>query len=95
MTEEEKDRREERWHIGKEFPLALIFLMASQTAVGVWWAATQTAKTDTLIQMVGEFRTAQYTKDDSRRDMEINLTRHTENKRRIESLETTVFKNGK
>lgn len=87
MTQNDNDRREERWHIGKEFPMALIFIMATQTGVGIWWAATQTAKTDTLISMIGEFRTAQYTKDDARRDAEISITRHIENKRRIEALE--------
>ena len=78
--------------MGKEIPLALMFVMASQTGVGVWWAATQTAKTDTLIAMVAEFRNNQYTKDDARRDMEISVARHLENKRRIEVLEQSITK---
>lgn len=81
------DQRIEKWHIGKEIPLALLFLMAGQTGVGIWWAATQTAKVDTLIQMVAEFKGNQYTKDDARRDNELSTTRHQENKRRIEVLE--------
>lgn len=87
MTQEMREQRTEKWHIGKEIPLALLFLMAGQTGVGIWWAATQTAKTDTLIQMVAEFRNNQYTKDDARRDNELSTTRHQENRRRIEVLE--------
>lgn len=95
MTQEHRDPRTEKWHIGKEIPLALLFLMAGQTAVGIWWAATQTAKTDTLIQMVAEFRNNQYTKDDARRDNELSTSRHHENKRRIDVLEQRMVYGGR
>lgn len=91
MTQEHREQRTEKWHIGKEIPLALLFLMAGQTATGIWWAATQTAKTDTLIQMVTEYRNNQYTKDDARRDGDLVSLRHHENKRRIEVLEQRNF----
>ena len=38
--------RPDRWHVGKEIPLALIFALFVQTAGWVWWAATQSAKLD-------------------------------------------------
>lgn len=82
-----QDQRVEKWHIGKEIPLALVFLFLGQTAMGVWWAATQTAKTDTLIQMFAEFKKEQYTMSDARRDSELYAARHNENRRRIEALE--------
>lgn len=33
----------ERWHVGKEVPLALIFGMLVQTGAAVWWARGQVA----------------------------------------------------
>ena len=83
-------QRDERWHVGKEIPLVLIFAIFSQTAVGVWWAATQSAKLDNLTTMVDTFRASQYTQSDARRDMEMIYTRHKENARRIEAIETML-----
>lgn len=77
----------ERWHVGKEIPLAMIFAMLSQTAVGVWWAATQSAKLDNLTQMVGDFRAMQYTINDARRDQDIGMERDKALSRRIDMLE--------
>lgn len=74
--------------MGKEIPLALIFAMFMQSGAWIWWAATQSAKLDTLTTMIGDFRAAQYTQNDARRDMEIIIARHTENRRRIEQLES-------
>ena len=83
-------QRDERWHVGKEIPLVLIFAIFSQTAVGVWWAATQSAKLDTLTAMVETFRASQYTQNDARRDQEMIFTRHKENARRIEAIESML-----
>ena len=30
---------EQAWHLDKKVPLAMIFAIAMQTALGVWWAA--------------------------------------------------------
>lgn len=79
--------RPERWHVGKEIPLALIFALFLQTAGWVWWAATQSAKLDTLTNMVSDFKASQYTQADARRDMEINLSRDRDMARRLEVLE--------
>lgn len=82
------DRREkDRWHVGKEIPLALIFAMLTQTAVGVWWAATQSAKLDNLVQMVADFKSAQYTISDARRDQDIGVERDRALSRRLDMLE--------
>ena len=77
----------ERWHVGKEIPLALIFALFVQTSGWIWWAATQSAKLDTLTSMMSEFRASQYTQNDARRDMEIVLARHKDMLRRIELIE--------
>ena len=39
-----ESNRPERWHVGKEVPLALIFTMLVQTGYGVWWARGQVAQ---------------------------------------------------
>ncbi len=33
------DRNEDRWHVGREIPLALIITIACQTGAGIWWMA--------------------------------------------------------
>jgi hypothetical protein len=80
-------RRPERWHVGREIPLALIIALLLQTGGWVWWAATQSAKLDTLTNMVTDFKAAQYTQSDARRDMEINVARDRDMARRIDVLE--------
>lgn len=84
------ERRNESWHVGKEIPLALIFVLVVQTGGWIWWAATQSAKLDYLAKMMGEFKTAQYTQEDARRDKEILMTRDADIVRRVESLEVKV-----
>lgn len=34
------------WHLDKRVPIALILTIVLQTSVGIWWAATQTARID-------------------------------------------------
>ncbi len=79
--------RTERWHVGKEIPLALIAALFLQTGGWIWWAATQSAKLDTLTNMVSDFKASQYTVSDGRRDMEIHLSRDRDLERRIGVLE--------
>lgn len=80
--------REERWHVGKEVPLALIFAFAAQTSLGIWFAATYVAKVDTVISLVAEIRSTQYTQADASRDRELAVERDRELSRRIGVLET-------
>ena len=83
-------QRPERWHVGKEIPLVLIFALFVQTGGWIWWAATQSAKLDALTTLMSDFRSSQYTQNDARRDMESIFIRHKENARRIEAVETAV-----
>lgn len=88
----ERPQQRDRWHVGKEIPLALIFALFIQTGGWIWWAATQSAKVDSLISMMSDFRSSQYTQNDARRDMEIMAARHKDNARRIEVMENMMFK---
>lgn len=83
-------RDDDRWHVGKEIPLALIFVLVVQTGGWIWWAATQSAKLDYLTAMVAEFKVAQYTQEDARRDKEIMVGRNADIVRRVEALEVKV-----
>lgn len=77
----------ERWHVGKEIPLALIVMLMIQTGTGIWWAATQSAKLDSLAVMMSDFKSTQYTQADNRRDMAVIAAQHMEFQRRLEALE--------
>lgn len=79
--------RSERWHVGKEIPLAIIFAISMQTMGGVWFAATYVAKIDTLTNLMSEFKASQYTQADARRDNEVVLARHQDLTRRVEIIE--------
>jgi Tfp pilus assembly protein PilO len=84
---DEMDRRESRWHVGKEIPIAVLLMLAVQTAGGIWWAASLSQKLDSVISQVAELRAERYTKEDARRDMELMKVRDTELERRIASME--------
>lgn len=77
----------ERWHVGKEIPLAIIFAITVQTMGGVWFAATYVAKIDTLTSLMSEFKATQYTQADARRDKEAADVRSNDIVRRVENLE--------
>lgn len=83
-----EERRAERWHVGKEIPLAIIFAITIQTMGGVWFAATYVAKIDTLTSLMSEFKATQYTQADARRDKEAADARTEDMMRRVEVLES-------
>lgn len=84
------EEKRDRWHVGKEIPIAVIFGLVVQTAGLIWFAATQTAKLDNLTVLVSEFRASQYTQADARRDQELSVARSTANSRRIDGVERRV-----
>lgn len=92
MTEQtpiaNNDRRTDRWHVGREIPLAVIFAITMQTMGGIWFAATYVAKIDTLTSLMSEFQATQYTQADAIRDKESNSARTNDLVRRIERLES-------
>lgn len=79
----------DRWHVGKEIPIAVIVTMIMQTMGGVWFAATYVAKIDTLTNMVVDFKASQYTQKDAENDRKLASQRTAELERRIVKLEET------
>jgi hypothetical protein len=47
---------EQRWHADKRVPIALIFAIAMQSGVVIWWAADMSAKVDQIIETQKEDR---------------------------------------
>jgi hypothetical protein len=90
VADSTENRRDDRWHVGKEIPIALIAMLMIQSAGAIWWAATQSAKMDALTAMVAEFRAAQYTQNDAHRDLALTTLRIDDLVRRTELLETSV-----
>ena len=85
-----ENRRDDRWQVGKEIPIALIVMLLIQSAGAIWWAATQSAKMDALTTMVADFRAAQYTQNDAHRDLALTTLRIDDLARRTELIETSV-----
>lgn len=81
----------ERWHVGKEIPLAMIAAVFLQTMGGVWFAATYVSKIDTLTALMSEFKSQQYTQNDARKDHQHIADRQADAIRRIEKLEGSVY----
>lgn len=93
-TSEEWDgadrRKEERWHVGKEIPLAVLFTLIVQTGGGIWWLAQVSSKIDHAISTIQEFKVERYTKDDGRRDRELAQQRDAEHDRRLAAIEASL-----
>lgn len=93
-----QDRRaKDRWHVGKEIPIAVLVAVVMQTAGGLWWAASLSAKIDSAIAQLAEFKAERYTKDDARRDRELFLQlieqqrqRDAEHERRLSLVEDSA-----
>lgn len=76
MTTEEKSRS--HWYIGKEIPVATIFMLAVQTLGVVWWAAGMTAKVEALDKLATSANAIQVAvdrkQDDENRRAEERMT---------------------
>lgn len=81
-------RGRDRWHVGREIPIAVLVMLAIQTGGGIWWAAGLSSKLDSVIAQVAEIKSERYTKDDARRDMDLMRVRNADLERRIANLET-------
>lgn len=101
MNEEEWDKHErrqtDRWHIGKEVPLAVLFMLLVQTGGGIWWLAQMSSKIDRALDTLAEFKAERFTKEDARRERELMFTlidqirvRDVEMERRLAQLEINV-----
>ena len=42
------------WHLDRRIPIAFVFVIAIWTTAGIWWAATQSARMDTIEQWIAD-----------------------------------------
>lgn len=77
----------ERWHVGKEIPIAVMVTLLIQTGGIVWWAATVSGDLKQLVAQVRELKEERYTKNDAQRDQALVQQRFGEHDRRLASLE--------
>ncbi len=89
--------RVERWHVGKEIPLTLVFLIIVQTVGFIFWLASLSNKVDRAIEALQEFKGERYAKEDARRDFRLveqlndaQNIRLEDHERRIRDLEAAV-----
>lgn len=81
MTGNEK----ERWHVGKEIPLAIIVSLMLQTGGVVWWASSLSTKMDLLSAQVFELKA-----DKSGQNIALLQQRDIEFERRVTLLENRI-----
>lgn len=84
---EEEQINSNKWHVGKEIPIAVLLMLALQTGGGIWWAASLSQKLDYAITSIEEIKRERYTKDDAQRDLTNMRERDADIMRRIAELE--------
>ena len=77
-----------KWHVGKEIPLAMIFGLLFQTAGVIWWAASLSGKIDSLAEHVAELKSDKRLQENSFKDIAVIEQRVISNERRILLLES-------
>jgi len=81
----------DKWHVGKEIPIALIAMMIIQTFGAVWWAAgfqaTVTTKLDDLSLQVASLNADKYTKSDAQKDSALMQQKINDVDRRLTKIE--------
>jgi phage terminase large subunit-like protein len=93
--------QDNKWHVGKEIPLAVLFTLMIQTGGGIWWLAQVSSKIDYAVATLQTFQAERYTREDARRDKEIMVQmietqrqRDIEHDRRLVEIENRVAGRG-
>ena len=91
MSEQQDFPPKERWHVGKEIPLTLIFAILVQTLLLTSWLSGQLSDIRNNVtfmrERVDELRVERYTRTDAARDQELMQAREQANARAIEDHE--------
>lgn len=61
----------DRWHMSREIPVSLLAVVILQTVAFVFWIATLSSTVTNIVTLMQEFRAERYTRDDARRDREL------------------------
>jgi hypothetical protein len=85
-------RRREKWHVGKEIPIAFVLTIVAQTAIFVWNASKLDAKVEYVVDQLKQFAAERYTREDARRDREMTLLLVDQMKSRDVDMERRMVK---
>lgn len=85
----------DRWHIGREIPIAVLIVLLVQTGGAVWWASKMDSRIESINEQFKRFDGERYTKEDARRDRELFVQMFKTNEilvtqfdRRMQSIES-------
>jgi hypothetical protein len=91
------NRRSNTWHVAREIPIAVVLTLIFQTLAGVVFFTNLSAKVDTALETLREFKQERYTRLDAERDRALLLeiinsmrAQHLDIYKRLESVETKV-----
>ncbi len=79
--DESHRRSTDHWHIGKEIPIAFVGAVLLQTVALVFWIAQLSSEVKFASAQMIEFKNERYTREDSRRDRDLD-----EQKRQTQKL---------
>ena len=91
-SEDRRHIEKERWHIGKEVPITFVATIFVQTLIFVWAASGLYAKVENVVDQLKTFAIERYTKEDARRDKELQLLLLDALKNRDMEIERRVLK---
>ena len=91
------NRRANNWHVAREIPVAVVLTLIIQTIAGVVFFTNLSAKVDTALDTLREFKQERYTRLDAERDRALLLeiigsmrAQHADIYKRLESVEEKV-----
>jgi hypothetical protein len=91
------NRRANNWHVAREIPVAVVLTLIIQTIAGVVFFTNLSAKVDTALDTLREFKQERYTRLDAERDRALLLeiigsmrAQHSDIYKRLESVEQKV-----
>ena len=94
---EERRRKTDAWHVGKEIPLAVLVVLIFQTVGVVWSISQMAAKLDYAVSTLQTFQSERYTREDARHDRELWMAKFEtmtqkdiDHDRRLTSLESGI-----
>lgn len=81
----------EKWHVGKEIPIALLVGIVGQTMFAVWWcasfSATVTTQLENLSYQIASLNADKYTKSDAQKDGALYLQKISDVQYRVNLIE--------
>lgn len=85
----------ERWHVGKEIPLAIMLAILLQTGGVIWWASALNEKLDSLRETVNELKAERVSQTAALKDIALLQQSIVELSRRVTDIEIVRLNSSK